>query len=136
MKRDDLPTVGYLNDCFRSILSHIAAIQRPAVVDAAPTVLLTIEQVMERFQVSRSAVQRWIKIGKKGRGKHVIKLGVLTPGEAEPRIPWPALLAFCRGEAFDLATLPAPVPASALPPSALPPRAEPPGTEPAMRLAS
>ncbi|MBO2007579.1 hypothetical protein [Hymenobacter negativus] len=130
MKRDDLPTVGYLDDCFRSILSHIEAIQRPAASDAAPTVLLTIEQVMAHCLVSRSAVQRWIKNGKKGRGKHLIKLGVLTFGDAEPRIPWPALLAFGRGEAYDLTQLAPPLPATGLPGS--------PGAAPAfpLRLAS
>ena len=28
MKRDDLATVGYLDDCFRIMLAHIAAIAK------------------------------------------------------------------------------------------------------------
>ena len=125
--------MGYLDECFRTILGHIEALKRPAALAAdaaAPVVLLTIEQVMERLEVSRSAVQRWVKVGKKGRSKATIKLAVLTFGEAEPRIPWPALLAFGRGEAYDLAQLPAPLPLAMLPAPARPPEL------PAMRLAS
>lgn len=134
MRRDDLPTVGYLDECFRTILGHIETLKRPAAPApeaSAPVVLLTIEQVMERLEVSRSAVQRWVKVGKRGRGKAIIKLAVLTFGEAEPRIPWPALLAFGRGEAYDLSQLPAPLPLSALAPAPGPPPELPP-----MRLAS
>ncbi|MBF9239490.1 hypothetical protein I2I05_19005 [Hymenobacter sp. BT683] len=130
MRRDDLPTVGYLDECFRTILGHIEAIKRPAPAPeaSAAVVLLTIEQVMEHLSVSRSAVQRWTKVGKRGRNKQLIKLAVLTFGEAEPRIPWPALLAFGRGEAYDLAQLPAPQLPAALPVPA--------GALPALRLAS
>jgi hypothetical protein len=116
MRRDDLPTVGYLDECFRTILGHIEALKRPAATAGpeGPAVLLSIEQVMERLEVSRSAVQRWIKNGKRGRVKQMIKLPVLTFGEGQPRIPWPALLAFGRGETYDLTKLPAPQPVAAL----------------------
>lgn len=113
MKASDIATVGYLHDCFQTVLAHLDVLRQAATavpVAQQQAVLLTIEQVMERCEVSRSAVQRWIKNGKKGRGKHVIKLAVLTFGDAEPRIPWPALLAFGRGEPYDLAQLPAPPP--------------------------
>jgi transcriptional regulator with XRE-family HTH domain len=135
MKASDLATVGYLHDCFQTVIAHLEVLRQavPAVAAGPPpqAVLLTIEQVMERTGVSRSAVQRWIKNGKKGRGKQLIKLAVLTFGDAEPRIPWPALLAFGRGEAYDLAQLPAPPPPLALAPL---PATEPDGAElPPMR---
>jgi len=133
MKRDDLPTVGYLDECFRIILGHIEAIKRPAPAEEAATaVLLTIEQVMERLEVSRSTVQRWIKTGKEirvGSKRQMLRLPALWFTTTEPRIPWPALLAFGRGEPYDLAQLPAPQPLTVLPAR--------PGVElPAMRLAS
>lgn len=138
MKRDDLPTVGYLDDCFRTLLAHVEALKHPAPAAdaAAPPVLLTIEQVMERLDVSRSAVQRWVKQGKQakvGSKRQCIKLAVLTFGAAEPRIPWPALLAFGRGEPYDLAQLAAPLPPAALPARAAPPAA---ADRPGLRLAS
>ena len=112
MKRDDLPTVGYLDECFRIMLAHIAAISKgPATMDSVAAELLTIEDVMERLRVSRSTVQRWVKTGKVikvGSKRQQLKLPTLWFTPSEPRIPWPALLAFGRGESYDLGQLPAP----------------------------
>lgn len=112
MKRDDLPTIGYLDDCFRIMLAHIAAIAKgPATVESVTAELLTIEDIMERLQVSRSTVQRWVKTGKVikvGSKRQQLKLPTLWFTPSEPRIPWPALLAFGRGESYDLGQLPAP----------------------------
>ena len=112
MKRDDLPTIGYLDDCFRIMLAHIAAIGKgPATVESVTAELLTIEDIMERLRVSRSTVQRWVKIGKVikvGSKRQQLKLPALWFTPSEPRIPWPALLAFGRGESYDLGQLPAP----------------------------
>ena len=112
MKRDDLPTIGYLDDCFRIMLAHIAAIAKgPATVESVNAELLTIEDIMERLRVSRSTVQRWVKIGKVikvGSKRQQLKLPALWFTPSEPRIPWPALLAFGRGESYDLGQLPAP----------------------------
>ena len=112
MKRDDLPTVGYLDDCFRTILGHIAALKGASgVPEVAAAELLTIEDVMERLRVSRSTVQRWVKTGKAikvGSKRQQLKLPALWFTASEPRIPWPALLAFGRGECYDLTQLPPP----------------------------
>ena len=112
MKRDDLPTVGYLDECFRIMLAHIAAISKgPATIEIVGAELLTIEDVMERLRVSRSTVQRWVKTGKVikiGSKRQQLKLPTLWFTPSEPRIPWPALLAFGRGESYDLGQLPAP----------------------------
>ena len=112
MKRDDLPTVGYLDECFRIMLAHIAAISKgPATTESVAAELLTIEDVMERLRVSRSTVQRWVKLGKAikvGSKRQQLKLPTLWFTPSEPRIPWPALLAFGRGESYDLSQLPAP----------------------------
>jgi excisionase family DNA binding protein len=112
MKRDDLPTVGYLDECFRIMLAHIAAISKgPVTIDTVGAELLTIEDVMERLRVSRSTVQRWVKTGKiikVGSKRQQLKLPTLWFTPSEPRIPWPALLAFGRGESYDLGQLPAP----------------------------
>ena len=112
MKRDDLPTVGYLDECFRIMLAHIAAIPKsPAATESVAAELLTIEDVMERLRVSRSTVQRWVKLGKAikvGSKRQQLKLPTLWFTPSEPRIPWPALLAFGRGESYDLGQLPVP----------------------------
>lgn len=132
MKASDIATVGYLHECFQTVIAHLEvlkqAVPAAAAAEQQQAVLLTIEQVMERTGVSRSAVQRWINDGKKGRKKEPLKLAVLRFGTAEPRIPWPALLAFGRGEPYDLSQLPAPPPLPALaqlpPPPAGPPEGE------------
>ena len=112
MKSDDLATVGYLDNCFRITLAHIAAIAKgPATIESVAAELLTIEDVMERLRVSRSTVQRWVKSGKAiriGSKRQQLKLPALWFSPTEPRIPWPALLAFGRGESYDLSQLPAP----------------------------
>lgn len=119
MKRDDLPTVGYLDDCFRAVIGHLAALKTTSgVAEVAAAELLTIEDVMDRLRVSRSTVQRWVKIGKAikvGSKRHQLKLPALWFTPSEPRIPWPALLAFGRGEHYDLGILPAPCLPSTLP---------------------
>lgn len=112
MKPDELATVGQLHEYFRIMLSHIAAIPKgPATIETVGAELLTIEDVMERLRVSRSTVQRWVKIGKVikvGSKRQQLKLPTLWFTPSEPRIPWPALLAFGRGESYDLSQLPVP----------------------------
>lgn len=129
MTAADLPTVGYLDSWFRVLLQ---AQQTPA---AAPVqaVLYSIQDLAECLNVTHGTVRKWLKTGKPHRDPrlahdpdHNVKLQAYY-FTTEARIPWPALLAYERGEAFDLATLPAPV--------APPARVLPPG-EPAMRIAS
>jgi excisionase family DNA binding protein len=112
MKRDELLTLGDLDNYFRVILARIDAIPKGlATVESGAAELLTIEDVMERLRVSRSTVQRWVKTGKLikvGSKRQQLKLPTLWFTPSEPRIPWPALLAFGRGESYDLGQLPAP----------------------------
>lgn len=112
MKRDELLTVGNLHEYCRVILARIDAISKgPATAESVAAELLTIEDVMERLRVSRSTVQRWVKTGKAikiGSKRQQLKLPTLWFTPSEPRIPWPALLAFGRGESYDLSQLPAP----------------------------
>lgn len=112
MKRDDLATVGYFHDCFQIMIARIDAIPKgPVINESVAAELLTIEDVMERLRVSRSTVQRWVKLGKVikvGSKRQQLKLPALWFTPSEPRIPWPALLAFGRGESYDLSLLPAP----------------------------
>lgn len=114
MTRNEIGTVGYFNDCFRIVLARIDALPKgPATTESVAAELLTIEDVMERLRVSRSTVQRWVKLGKAirvGSKRQQLKLPTLWFTPSEPRIPWPALLAFGRGESYDLSQLPAPPP--------------------------
>ena len=106
MTRDDLPTVGYLNDCFQAILARLdQAGGGAAAATGAPPRLLSIDQVAEECGVHRVTVQRWIKQGKPGRHGGTVKLQAYYFSTTEPCIPWPALAAFGQGLAFDLTTL-------------------------------
>ncbi|MBO3270779.1 helix-turn-helix domain-containing protein [Hymenobacter defluvii] len=106
MTRDELATVGYINDCFQAVLARLdqpgAGAASPA---GGPPQLLSIEQVAQECGVHRATVQRWIKQGKPGRHGDTVKLRAYYFSSAEPRIPWPALAAFGQGLDFDLTTL-------------------------------
>lgn len=106
MTAADLPSVGYLDQWFRAVLARL-----PDAPSAAPTpadaVLYSIAKLAEVVDVDVATVRRWLKKGKRGRdGKPIILQAYYFTSEA--RIPWAALLAYERGEAFDLATLPPP----------------------------
>ena len=129
MTANDLPTVGYLDKWFRVLLSN----QQAPLAAPVQVVLYSIQDLAECLNVTHGTVRKWLKTGKPNRDPklahnpdHNVKLQAFY-FTSEARIPWPALLAYERGEPFDLATLPAPV--------APPARVLPPG-EPAMRLAS
>lgn len=126
MQATDLATVGYLHTCFETVLAHLQAVRSalPATGVDVPR-LLSIEQVMEELDVSRSTVQRWLKVGKKGRDGKLILLQAYWFTPSEPRIPWPALAAFGQGLGFDLSTLNqgAAAPAQAAPPALRPSKA-------------
>ncbi|WP_022824889.1 helix-turn-helix transcriptional regulator [Hymenobacter norwichensis] len=70
------------------ILQHLQALQqgRPAAGSDMPR-LLSIEQVIEELEVSRSTVQRWLKKGKPGRHGTTIVLQAYWFTTAKPRIP-------------------------------------------------
>ena len=137
MLAGELPTVGYLDQWFRALHAEFKATQQATAVAPAEVVLYSIQGLAEVLACDPSTVRRWLREGKQvkdRRGKpHTVKLQAYY-FMAEARIPWPALLAYERGEAFDLAALPAPTAAPPKPggASAPPPAAEP----PVLRLAS
>lgn len=102
MTRDDLPTVGYLEDRFRDILSRLT---EPGTALSVVPRLLSIEDVMAECGVSRPTVSRWMHEGKPGRHGGTIRLQYYQFSADKPRIPWPALAAFGQGLPFDLASL-------------------------------
>ncbi|MDO7876019.1 hypothetical protein Q5H93_14845 [Hymenobacter sp. ASUV-10] len=131
MTAADLLTVGHADQWFRAILERLPP---PGNAPTAPVevVLFSVEALAQRLDVDVSTVRKWLKKGKTGkRGQHITLQAFYFNTEA--RIPWPAAVAYGRGEPFDLATLPAPAPppaATATVPAALR------GDEPQMRLAS
>ncbi|MVN77823.1 hypothetical protein GO988_15940 [Hymenobacter sp. HMF4947] len=137
MTAAELPTVGYLDQWFRALLARVEAQQAAATPAPATVVLYSVGSLAEVLDCDPSTVRRWLREGKQVKDKkgndNTIKLQAYY-FSSEARIPWPALLAYERGEAFDLASLPAP--------TAAPPR---PGTvaevparpeAPPLRLAS
>jgi hypothetical protein len=117
MTANDLATAGFIDERFRYI---IALLQQPgagtASGSAAPgeVVLYSVQKLAAVLDVHPETVRAWVRTGKRGRSGQTIKLQAFR-FTAEPRIPWPALLAYERGEDFDLSTLPAP---TQLPPEA------------------
>ncbi|MGI4835078.1 MAG: hypothetical protein ACRYFK_16620 [Janthinobacterium lividum] len=133
MTVNDLPTVGYLDQWFRALHAELKATQQAAPAPAE-VVLYSVVGLAQVLSCDPSTVRRWLREGKqvrdaKGRPQ-TVKLQAYY-AMAEARIPWPAFLAYERGEAFDLSKLPAP---TAAPPKAGAPVALP--EEPTMRLAS
>ena len=122
MTINDLPTVGYLDQWFHVLL----AAQQPSAPAPAEVVLYSAQKLAAVCDVDPATVRRWLNVGKTGRDGQPLKLRAFY-FNSEARIPWPALLAYERGEDFDLATLPAPT-ASA--PEVVPAEA------PALRVAS
>jgi hypothetical protein len=136
MTAADLLTVGLADQWFRAILARVEALPTAATATPATEVVLySIAKLAAVCDVDVATVRRWLKTGKRGqKGQHIKLQAFYFTSEA--RIPWPALLAYERGEPFDLAALPAPVlaaPEAVLP--AAPPRPEPDNPSP-LRLAS
>ena len=107
MTANDLLTAGFFDQWARVLLGHVQALA-PAAPARGEVVLYSVAKLAAVCDVDVATVRRWLKVGKKGRAGDLIKLQAYH-FTSEPRIPWPALLAYERGEAFDLATLPAPV---------------------------
>ena len=109
MTAADLLTVGFFDQWARALLARVEAL--PTSQTAAPAgevVLYSIQKLAAVCDVDVATVRRWLKVGKRGQKGQPIKLQAFY-FTSEARIPWPALLAYERGEPFDLATLPAPV---------------------------
>jgi len=127
MTANDLATAGFIDQYMRAILARLEQLTpapRPA---DAEVVLYSIQKLAQVLDVHPETVRLWLTKGKRGRDNQPIKLQAYK-FTSEPRIPWPALLAYERGEAFDLASLPAPV---LLPPAELAPAPLPKLTTPA-----
>lgn len=105
MQATDLATAGFIQEHFQLLLQHVQALQQGLAGTATVPRLLSIEDVMQELNVSRSTVQRWMRVGKEGRRGGLVKLQAYYFSPAEPRIPWPALAAFGQGLDFNLASL-------------------------------
>ena len=111
MNRDELPTVGYLDQWFRALHAELKGAAAAPTAAVAEVVLYSVQGLAEVLSCDPSTVRRWLREGKQVRdAKNRVQTLKLQAYyfSADARIPWPALLAFERGEVFDLATLPAP----------------------------
>ena len=137
MTVNDLATAGFIDQWMRAVVARLDQLA-PAPAGAGPgeVVLYSVQKLAAVLDVHPETVRAWLRTGKRGRSGQTIKLQAFR-FTAEPRIPWPALLAYERGEDFDLAGLPAP---TVLPPGAeavaAPPRPQPVGEVPPLRVAS
>jgi hypothetical protein len=123
MNANDLATAGFIDAWMRALLTRL----EPPAPPAADVVLYSVAKLAQVLDVHVETVRLWLNKGKKGRSGQTVKLQAFR-FTSEPRIPWPALLAYERGEDFDLATLPAPLllPPAELEPAPLPKLTTPP----------
>ena len=112
MTAADLATAGFIDEWMRALVARLDQLGGGAAAPAPAVVVYSKQQLAEALGVHVDTVGAWLRKGKKGRGGHVVKLQAFQ-FTSEPRIPWPAVLAYHRGEEFDLNTVPAPVPAAA-----------------------
>lgn len=131
----DFATAGFIEKWFRAILARLDQLVPAPPVGKADVVLYSIPKLAAVLDVHPETVRLWLSTGKKGKDGTKLKLQAYR-FTSEARIPWPALLAYERGEAFDLSTLPAPL---LLPPKELEPAPLPklttPEVPPALRVA-
>jgi hypothetical protein len=132
MTANDFATAGFIDERFRYILAELNKLVPATAPAQAEVVLYSYKKLAQVLDVTVETVSAWVNKGKRVDGR-VVKLQVYR-FTSEPRVPWPALLAYERGEDFDLATLPAPV---LLPPKELEaaPLPERPFTTPHLRVA-
>lgn len=131
----DLATAGFIDQWMRTVVARLDQLVPAPAAAPGEVVLYSIQKLAAVLDVHPETVRAWVRTGKRGRDGQLIKLQAYR-FTAEPRIPWPALLAYERGEDFDLATLPAP---TAAPPEAVAPLPAPPGRVgevPPLRVAS
>jgi hypothetical protein len=136
MTAADLATSGFIDDWFRAILSRVEQLVPAPAPAEAEVVLYSVQKLAAVLDVHADTVRAWLKTGRKGKFGRVVKLQAYR-FTSEVRIPWPALLAYERGEDFDLASLPAPVltPPAELLPAPIPKLTAPPEPPAAMRVA-
>ena len=134
MNANDFATAGFIDAWMRAILTRLEPPAPTAAGPGADVVLYSVQKLAQVLDVHVETVRLWLNKGKRGRSGQFIKLRAYR-FTSEPRIPWPALLAYERGEDFDLASLPAPL---LLPPAELVPAPLPKLTTPdaVLRVAS
>ena len=112
MTVNDLATAGFIDQWMRAVVARLDHLV-PASAAVAPgeVVLYSVQKLAAVLDVHPETVRAWVRTGKRGRSGQTIKLQAFR-FTAEPRIPWPALLAYERGEDFDLASLPVSLPSS------------------------
>lgn len=115
MTASDLATAGFIDQYMRAILARLEQLVPAPKAAEAEVVLYSIQKLAQVLDVHPETVRLWLTKGKRTREGKLIKLQAYK-FTSEPRIPWPAALAYERGEDFDLASLPAPV---LLPPAEL-----------------
>jgi hypothetical protein len=135
MTAADFATAGFVDERFRYLVSLVERLVPAPKPAQAEVVLYSIQKLAAVLEVHPETVRLWLSKGKRGREGSIIKLQAYK-FTSEPRIPWPALLAYERGEVFDLSTLPAPVllPPAELAPAPLP-KPAPPDTPGVLRVA-
>jgi hypothetical protein len=134
MTANDFATAGFIDERFRYIIAQLAQLVPAPAPPQAAVVLYSYKKLAQVLDVTVETVSAWVNKGKRVDGR-VVKLQVYR-FTSEPRIPWPALLAYERGEDFDLSSLPAPL---LLPPAELaaaPLPKSPTTAPPPMRVAS
>jgi hypothetical protein len=117
MTVNDLATAGFIDQWMRAVVARLDQLVPAPAAGPGEVVLYSVQKLAAVLDVHPETVRAWVRTGKRGRSGQPIKLQAFR-FTAEPRIPWPALLAYERGEDFDLASLPAPM---LLPPKELEP---------------
>lgn len=119
----DFATAGFIDTWMRAIVSRLDVLVPAPIPARADVVLYSVQKLAAVIEVHPETVRTMINTGKRGKNGQRIKLQVFR-FTSEVRIPWPALLAYERGEDFDLSTLPAPllIPPTELTTAALPTR--------------
>lgn len=131
----DFATAGFIDTWMRAIVARLDVLVPAPTPAKAEVVLYSIQKLAAVIEVHPETVRNMINTGKRGKTGQNIKLQAFR-FTSEVRIPWPALLAYERGEDFDLSTLPAPllIPPTELPTATLPTRPQP-ATSPQLRIA-
>ena len=124
MTAADLLTVGHFDQWARALHALVQA-QPTAALTPATNVVYSPARLAQVLDVHVDTVRRWLSKGKTGRNGQSVKLQAYY-FTSEARIPWAAVLAYHRGEPFDLDTLPAPQPPA--PPAPVAPAPAPPQT--------
>lgn len=104
----DFATAGFIDTWMRAIVARLDLLVPTPAPATADVVLYSVQKLAAVIEVHPETVRTMINTGKRGKNGQTIKLQAFR-FTSEVRIPWPALLAYERGEHFDLSTLPAPL---------------------------